>query len=127
MVKARWVKTVKGEEVRCRFVAQELAGGDPRDDLFAGTPPLFAARLLVSLAAVLRAEPFELLILDVVCAFHYAAVKRSLYIELPELDPANDGTKVGKLRKALYGTRDVPPAVGGRAGWSACWTWICGE
>ena len=45
-VKTRWVQTEKGEEVRCRLVAQEFAHGDPRDDLFAGTPPLFAARLL---------------------------------------------------------------------------------
>ena len=38
-VKTRWVQTVKGEEVRCRLVAQEFARGDPRVDLFAGTPP----------------------------------------------------------------------------------------
>ena len=53
-IKTRWVKTNKGKEVRCRFVAQEIAAGDPRSDLFAGTPPLFAARLLVSLAAMNR-------------------------------------------------------------------------
>ena len=38
-IKTRWVKSQKGDDVRCRFVAQEFASGDPRGDLFAGTPP----------------------------------------------------------------------------------------
>ena len=37
-VKTRWVETMKDGEVRSRFVAQEFAAGDPRTDLFAGTP-----------------------------------------------------------------------------------------
>ena len=53
-VKTRWVECEKGNEVRCRLVAQEFATGDPRSDLFAGTPPLFAARLLTSLTASRR-------------------------------------------------------------------------
>lgn len=44
-VKTRWVLTEKGDGGRCRFVARSFAQGDPRDDLFAGTPPLFVARL----------------------------------------------------------------------------------
>lgn len=35
-MKTRWVQPVKGDEVWCRFVAQEFAKGDPREDLFAG-------------------------------------------------------------------------------------------
>ena len=73
--------------MRCRFVAQEFAQGDPRDDLFAGTPPLFAARLVVSLAATHREEGWSLMALDISCAFLYAAAERDLYIELPEEDP----------------------------------------
>ena len=53
-VETRWVAVQKGEEVRCRCDAQEFAAGDPRTDLFAGIPPLFAARLLVSMAATCR-------------------------------------------------------------------------
>ena len=34
----------KGDGVRCRFVGKEFAPGDPREDLFAGTPPLWVAR-----------------------------------------------------------------------------------
>lgn len=51
VINTRWVQVVKGDAVRCRVVAKEFAHGDPRDDLFAGTPPLFAARALVSRTA----------------------------------------------------------------------------
>ena len=39
----RWVFVKKGDKVRCRLVAQEFAGNDKREDLYAGTPPLFAS------------------------------------------------------------------------------------
>ena len=71
-VKVRWVQTNKGTKeapnVRCRLVCQEYASGNPRDDLFAGTPPLSAAKLLVSDVASHHEEKC-LLILDVSCAF----------------------------------------------------------
>ena len=56
------------------------------DDLFASTPPLFLAKLLVSLAATLRPSSvfWTLMALDVSCAFLYAKVVRELYIELPD-------------------------------------------
>ena len=104
-VKTRWVQTVKGDDVRCRLVAQEFAHGDPREDLFAGTPPLFAARLLVSRTATRRPKKHTLMVLDVSCAFLYAPIKRTVYIELPEEDQKSQtGEWVGKLEKALYGT-----------------------
>ena len=110
-VKTRWVQTVKGDDVRCRLVAQEFAHGDPREDLFAGTPPLFAARLLVSRTATRRPKKHTLMVLDVSCAFLYAPIKRTVYIELPEEDQKSQtGEWVGKLEKALYGTRDAPQA-----------------
>ena len=86
-VKTRWVQTAKGDEVRCMFVAQEFAKGDPREDLFAGTPPLFAARLLLS-RTVSSPEPrCTLMVLDVSCAFSYADINRRVKV-------------VGKLEKA---------------------------
>jgi hypothetical protein len=110
-VKTRWVQTVKGDEVRCRLVAQEFAHGDPREDLFAGTPPLFAARMVVSRTATKRANQHTLMVLDVSCAFLYAPIKRTVYIELPEEDSkSSSGEWVGRLEKALYGTRDAPQA-----------------
>ena len=69
-VKTRWVQTAKGDEVRCRFVAQEFAKGDPREDLFADTP-------LFSRQDCLSAEPSSpeprctLMVLDVSCAFFF--------------------------------------------------------
>ena len=48
----RWVDTNKGTpevvDVRCRLVGREFAEKGNRDDLFAGTPPLEAKRLLMS-------------------------------------------------------------------------------
>jgi len=108
-VKTRWVESVKGEAVRCRFVAQEFAGNDARDDLFAGTPPLFAARMVVSIAATSRTAMHSLMALDVGCAFLYAKAERDIYIEMPSSDPMSvSGFHVGKLNRALYGTRDAP-------------------
>ena len=37
-IRTRWVDIMKGEIVKSRFVAQEIACGDPRDDLFLGRP-----------------------------------------------------------------------------------------
>ena len=38
IVGTRWVFVNKGDRVRCRLVAQEFAGSDKREDLYAGTP-----------------------------------------------------------------------------------------
>ena len=110
-VKTRWDQTVKGDDVRCRLVAKEFAKGDPREDLFAGTPPLFAAKMVVSRTASSPGRRWTLMVLDMSCAFLYADITRRVYIELPTEDPESvSGTKVGKLEKALYGTRDAPQA-----------------
>ena len=49
-IKTRWVE-VNRSAVRSRFVARGFAHGDPREDLFAETPPLLAARMGLSLVA----------------------------------------------------------------------------
>ena len=48
IVGTRWVFVKKGDKVRCRLVAQEFAGSDKREDLYAGTPPLSPTRYLLS-------------------------------------------------------------------------------
>ena len=109
VLRTRWVQTNKGPDVRCRLVAQEFASGDPREDLFSGTPPLFAARLVTSLVASRPKHDWALLALDVSCAFLYAKAKRELYVELPVEHPRSQGgAHVGRLLKAMYGTRDAP-------------------
>ena len=116
IVGVKWVKTNKGTaedpEVRCRLVAQEFASNDYRDDLFAGTPPLAAMRMLLSEAASRGREGVrktKLMVLDIKKAFLYGEMRRSVYIELPPEDPRSEGGQyVGKLRRAMYGTRDAP-------------------
>ena len=109
-IKTRWVEVEKADAVRCRFVGQEFASQDPREDLFAGTPPLHAARMVVSIAATTSKDLVRsLMALDVGCAFLYAKTEREIYIELPSSDPlAAGGFHVGRLNRALYGTRDAP-------------------
>ena len=112
----RWVDTNKGSrekpQVRSRLVGQEFAHGEARDDLFAATPPLVASRLLVSGVASRGrrgADGNRILLLDVKKAFLYGRIKRSVYIELPaEDEKSTSGKYVGKLVKAMYGTRDAP-------------------
>ena len=44
-------------------------------------------------------------------SFLYAKTTRDLFIELPAEDPlSKSGEYMGKLKKALYGTRDAPQA-----------------
>ena len=49
------------------------------------------------------------MLLDFKRAFLYGDVERELYIELPdEEENKQGGQNVGRLRKAMYGTRDAP-------------------
>ena len=47
IVGTRLVFEKKGDKVRSRFVAQEFAGSDKREDLYAGTPPRSATSYLL--------------------------------------------------------------------------------
>ena len=93
-------------------MGQEFSGKEQRDDLFAATPPLAATRTLLSLAASKggsEQKAHRLMIIDVKEAFLYGLTTRSVYIELPSEDPVSEtGAYVGKLYKAMYGTRDAP-------------------
>ena len=106
-VKVKWVRTKKGEGVRCRLVAQELGYGERLDELFAGTPSLGSVRM--ALTHAMRKPHHKIMVMDVKCAFLYGEIRRNVYIELPHTDPRfGDGSVVGKLKKAMYGTRDAP-------------------
>ena len=109
-VNVKWVRINKGTkqdpQVRCRLVAQELAYGRKMDELFAGTPSLTVVKLLLALYTM---DPDkQLMILDVKCAFLYGDMDRDIFIELPSRDPMSSSRgMVGKLMKAMYGTRDA--------------------
>ena len=51
----------------------------------------------------------RILLLDIKKAFLHCKVSRNVYIEQPAEDPMSEGRHlVGKLDKAMYGTRDAP-------------------
>ena len=115
----RWVDVNKGTKevpkVRSRLVGQEFAHGERRDDLYAPTPPQAAARFLLSTCAGQgKRGPGQksILLLDIKKAFPYGKISRNVYIERPVEDPMSEGGGwwhlVGKLDKAMYGTRDAP-------------------
>ena len=111
IVGTRWVFVNKGDKVRCRLVAQEFAGSDKREDLYAGTPPLAATRYLLSdsVSRGRRNGHGKLMVVDVKRAFLHGYCTRSIYVELPGAE-SQGGKYVGKLVRALYGTRDAPLA-----------------
>ena len=108
VIQGRWVDTNKGDSVkpdyRARFVAKEFNNGvDPA--LFAATPPLEALKLLLAYAA--SDSNVHVMLSDVKRAYFNAFAQRDLYVELPKEDPKYQDGWVGKLRLALYGTRDA--------------------
>jgi hypothetical protein len=114
IAKVEWVWTNKGmktaPEVRCRLVAMEFGFNEPREDLFTGTPPLFAMKRLLSLIASQEKPRSKIImLLDVKCAFLHGGTKRTVRIELLPEDPNyRCGKYYGLLEKAMYGTRDAP-------------------
>ena len=111
--KVKWVRTNKGTttspKVRCRLVAQELGFGSKEDELFAGTPSMTAVKMILAKMANNRSKDMELMVVDVKCAFLYGKMRRNVYIELPTQDEQSMNYEiVGKLDRAMYGTRDAP-------------------
>ena len=106
-VRLKWVDLRRGDEVRSRLVAMEVAYDfRPESETFAGTPPLSIIRLLISIAATGAMEgPTAMLITiyDVSCAFLHSLIDELIWIRFPPgLGPAG---YVGKLLKSMYGTR----------------------
>ena len=64
-------------------------------------------RLLLSDFASGYKDGDEIKIMDVQSAFLYGKARRTIYIELPEQDEKFGRNFVGKLERALYGTRDA--------------------
>ena len=83
IVGTRLVFVRKGDKVRCRLVAQELAGSDKREDVYAGTPPLSSTRYLLS-DSVSRGrgnKRGKLFVVDVKRPFLHGYCTRSVYPE----------------------------------------------
>ena len=112
VIRTRWVTVNKGSDdapqLRAKWFAQEFRGryGD-RHEYFSETPDLALVKAVIAHAAR-RAESEDIVmaVFDVRRAYFYAAEKRETFVELPDYVPADfRATHVGKLRKALYGTR----------------------
>ena len=116
-VTARWIDTNKGDDAkpkyRSRFVAREirgLYGGGDREDLFAATPPWEAVKMLLSdVVTGDRRCVRKLMFIDIGKAYLFAPVtEQNIFVDLPP-EQAQEG-KCGRLKKALYGTRDAAKA-----------------
>ena len=102
-------------QIRARWVAQEFRGrcGD-KHEYFSETPDLASVKAVIAHAAR-RAESEDTVVavFDVRRAYFYAEEKRDTLVELPDYVPAEfRTTHVGKLRKALYGTRPAAASWG---------------
>ena len=76
--------------------------------MYAATPPLEALKLLIAHAASDQTnKKYHIMLSDVKRAYFHALARRDLYVELPEEDPNYKPGWVGRLRLALYGTRDA--------------------
>ena len=113
----RWLDVNKGDsgepEYRSRLVAQEIKRDD-RDGLFAATPPLEAKKALFNTVMtnfakgrkwVNKNDKLTSLFVDVKRAYFYADACRPMFVKLPAEDAAPG--MVGRLNKAMYGTRDA--------------------
>ena len=99
-------------KVRSRLIGQEFAHGERRDDLLAPTPPLAAGRFLLSTCASQGKRgpgDYRILLLDIKKGFLHGKISRMVYIKPLAEDPMSEGGHlVGKLDKAMYGTRESP-------------------
>ena len=85
-----------------------------RHEFFSETPDLALVKAVIAHAAR-RAESEDVVVavFDVRRAYFYAEEKRDTFVELPDYVPAEfRTTHVGKLRKALYGTRPAAASWG---------------
>ena len=77
-----------------------------------GAPPLECKKILMSLATTQgigfgTGEPHKIDFIDVSRAYFHAKARRNAYIKLPS--EGHEEGMVGKLLKAMYGTRDAAP------------------
>ena len=119
VIRTRWVTVNKGSDdapqLRVRWVAKEFRGRcGHKHEFFSETPDLALVKAVVAHAAR-RAEGEDMVVavFDVRCAYFYAEEKRDTFVELPDYVPAEfRTTHIGKLRKALYGTRPAASSWG---------------
>ena len=100
--------------MRCRLVARDYKdGADP--DLYAGTPPLEALKLILSRAAT-GTRTKCIMVNDVSRAYLHAPCRAQVFVQRcaedlnhwygdPAIDNAAPGATCWRLRRSMYGTR----------------------
>ena len=110
-IDTKWIDTDKAFEgepmqIRSRICAREIKSDD-RPDLYVGTPPLEALKVIMSIAANHKGT-FSIMHIDVSRAYFHAKAQRPVLIRLPAEDrTGTDKGKVGLMKKSMYGTRDA--------------------
>ena len=119
VIRTRWVTVNKGSDdnpqTRARWVVQEFLGRCGDKHVYFSEPPDLALVKAVIAHAARWAEHEDVVVavFDVRRAYFYAEEKRDTFVELPDYVPAGfRATHVGKLRKALYGTRPAAASWG---------------
>ena len=112
VIRTRWVTVNKGSDdapqLRAGWVAQEFCVRcGYKHEYFSETPDLALVKaVIVHAARLVESEDIVVAVFDVRRAYFYAEEKRDTFVELPDYVPAEfRATHVGKLRKALDGTR----------------------
>ena len=103
----KWLDTNKGDSTnpcyRSRWVAQQYRRAWV-DAIFAATPHIEAARLVIADAAsrCREGQDIQTMVIDIKRAYFYAKSHRDIYVRLPPEDPrAGDPSVCGKLKKSL--------------------------
>ena len=109
-VKAKCLQDWKGDIIKARLVAMEIAY-DARDDVHAGTPPLAAIRLIIISLAASRTGLNGAAALRKVCQFDIMAALIHAFIKawmviIPPKEIVEPGEGLWLL-KAFYGTREA--------------------
>lgn len=102
----RWVDVRKADgSYRSRFVAKEVKTYEA-PELFADMPPIVSLKYLLCRAA--QDPTLNVMHVDVTRAYFYADASREISVKLPAEDQQDgDEQMCGRLKKAMYGTRDV--------------------
>ena len=111
LLKTRWVDderfgdAARGDFVRSRCVSMEFRSYDGvRDDTYAGTPPLWVLRFVVSFCASQpRGKRMHLGTADISVAFFHAQMDEEIFAEAPR-GCCSEGS-VWQVLRAMYGTR----------------------
>ena len=107
-IPTRWVRTWKGDQVKCRLVAKDLKCKDfvrDKDDMYAATPAFVVVKMLTVLALSFG---WCIWCADVATAFLHAPLVGDPVFVLPP--PDHHSTLIWRLKKAMYGLRQAPKA-----------------